>query len=124
MSFQSRPASVSANWMASAPICIAVLSNLPNGCRPTPMMATSLVISGSFSDRLESERHDLVAVVVGGQRHQVLAGRTGEGRPRGEALGGPRHQRSAARQQQLGHLAPAAARAPLLHWERRGTTAA
>src|ERR1700728_1903220 len=47
MSFQSTPASANANWMASAPICIAVLSNLPNGCRPTPMMATSLLISSS-----------------------------------------------------------------------------
>src|SRR6516162_4716516 len=69
MSFQSTPASVKADWMASAPICIAVFSNLPNGCRPTPMMATSLVISGSFLDRLEGEREDLVAVGVGGQRH-------------------------------------------------------
>src|ERR1700756_2504614 len=86
MSFQSTPASVSADWMASAPICIAVLSCLPNGCRPTPMMATSLVISGSFwvdggdplhpapprsrspLDRLEGERDDLVAVSVGGKR--------------------------------------------------------
>src|SRR6516162_2657725 len=68
MSFQSTPASVSADWMASAPICIAVLSNLPNGCRPTPMMATSLVISGSLN-RLERERDDLVAVSVGGERH-------------------------------------------------------
>src|SRR5437879_13573831 len=80
MSFQSTPASPSADWMASAPICIAVFSNLPNGCRPTPMMATSLVISGSFLrpasprsrsplDRLERERDDLVAVGIGGERH-------------------------------------------------------
>src|ERR1700761_4859583 len=87
MSFHSRPASASADWMASAPICIAVLSCLPNGCRPTPMMATSLVISGSFwvdggdplhpapprsrspLDRLERERDDLVAVGVGGKWH-------------------------------------------------------
>src|ERR1700757_412740 len=68
MSFQFRPASLRADWMASAPICIAVFSNLPNGCRPTPMMATSLVISGSFSDRLERERDDLVAVGIGGKR--------------------------------------------------------
>src|SRR6202000_3242024 len=68
MSFHPTPASVSAVWMASAPICIAVLSNLPKGCRPTPMMATSLVISGSFFlDRLEGERDDLVAVCVGGK---------------------------------------------------------
>src|ERR1700722_3246198 len=33
------------------------------------MMATSLVISGSFCDRLERERDDLVAVGVGGERH-------------------------------------------------------
>src|SRR5271155_441858 len=87
MSFHSTPASVNANWIASAPICIAVFSNLPNGCRPTPMMATSLVISGSSwvdggdpvhpapprsrspLDRLESERDDLVAVCVAGKRH-------------------------------------------------------
>ena len=31
MSFQPTPASFNANWMASAPICIAVFSNLPNG---------------------------------------------------------------------------------------------
>src|ERR1700684_1279072 len=67
MSFQATPASFNANWMASAPICIAVFSNLPKGCRPTPMMATSLVMSDS-SDRLEREGDDLVAVSVGGER--------------------------------------------------------
>src|ERR1700744_492345 len=69
MSFQSTPASVNADWMASAPICIAVFSNLPKGCRPTPMMATSLLMSALLSDRLERERDDLVAVSVGGERH-------------------------------------------------------
>src|ERR1700751_2245126 len=67
MSFQSTPASVNANWMASAPISIAVFSNLPKGCRPTPMMATSLLMSGSSLDRLERERDDLVAFRVGGE---------------------------------------------------------
>src|SRR6201990_2134187 len=43
-SFQSTPASATAAKMASTPISIAVLpSNLPNGCRPTPMMATSFM---------------------------------------------------------------------------------
>src|SRR5580693_473821 len=54
MSFHSTPASVNANWMASAPICIAVLSNLPNGCRPTPMIATSLVIAMSLHGSVQS----------------------------------------------------------------------
>src|SRR3954454_4906592 len=69
MSFHSTPASARANWIASAPICMAVLSNLPNGCRPTPMMATSLLISGSFSNRREGECDDLVAFLIRGQRH-------------------------------------------------------
>src|SRR4051794_40678415 len=87
MSFHSTPASVSADWMASAPISIAVFSNLPKGCRPTPMMATSLVMSGllcllavtrfirlrrvhdRLGDRPERERHDFVAVRIGGERH-------------------------------------------------------
>src|SRR6201999_3457662 len=67
MSFQSTPASVSADRIASAPICIAVLSNLPNGCRPTPMTATSFVISRLLVGRAEGERDDLVALGIGGE---------------------------------------------------------
>ncbi len=45
MSFQDRPASLTAAVIASTPICIAVLpSNLPNGCSPTPMIATSCIV--------------------------------------------------------------------------------
>src|SRR6185312_15999418 len=71
ISFQAIPASSRAAWMASAPICIAVLSNRPNGCRPTPMIATSFMrpTPSSRSDRREGERHDLVAFLVGGKRH-------------------------------------------------------
>src|SRR6516165_11253228 len=44
MSFQSTPASASARRIASAPISIADLpSNRPNGCRPTPITATSFI---------------------------------------------------------------------------------
>src|SRR5271168_3329078 len=180
MSFHPTPAPVNAGWIASAPICIAVFSNLPNGCRPTPMMATSLVISGSSwvdggdpvhpapprsrspLDRLESERDDLVAVSVGGERHhgeldlltelelgrvvlgqpaldsdhvteldqadaerdEVVTGRAKVGSSGREALGGPCHQGSAARQQQLAHPTATAARTPLLHWEGGGATVA
>src|SRR5690242_10304436 len=67
MSFQSTPASARAAWIVSAPISIAVLSKRPNGCRPTPMMATSFVIFSPL-DRLERERDDLVALVVRGER--------------------------------------------------------
>src|ERR1044072_1642793 len=77
MSFHSTPASVSADWIASAPICMAVLSNRPNGCRPTPMIATSFELLIDFStlvpDRLESEGDGLGAVLVGGERqHRQL----------------------------------------------------
>ena len=42
MSFHSMPASASASRMASTPISMADLpSKRPNGCSPTPMMATS-----------------------------------------------------------------------------------
>jgi len=47
------------------------------------------------------------------ERHEILADWAGVRSSGREALGGPRHQGSAARQQQLAHLAP-------LH---RGTTA-
>ena len=45
----SMPASVTAAKIASTPIAIADLpSKRPNGCRPTPMMATSLVMCVPF----------------------------------------------------------------------------
>src|SRR6185437_9741812 len=69
MSFQSTPASVSAAWIASAPISIAVLSNRPNGWSPTPMMATSFVMGCSSLDRLEGERDEFIALVIGGERN-------------------------------------------------------
>src|SRR5512143_3318793 len=68
MSFHSILASSSAAWIASAPISIAVLSNRPNGCRPTPMIATSFMADSSLSQWPEGERHNLVALVVGVQR--------------------------------------------------------
>src|SRR3954447_21279927 len=65
--------------MASAPISTADFSNRPKGCRPTPMMATSLLMSNSLNvgswrersslDRLERERDELVAVGVRGERN-------------------------------------------------------
>ena len=43
-SFHSTPASATAAKMASTPISIADLpSNRPNGCSPTPMIATSFI---------------------------------------------------------------------------------
>ena len=55
MSFHSTPASATAAKMASTPISIADLpSNRPNGCRPTPMMATSF-IEASSRDPLERQ---------------------------------------------------------------------
>src|SRR5215831_11994413 len=68
-SFQSTPASWSAAWIASAPIWMQVLSNRPNGWRPTPMMATSSMSQLlSHSGWGEGEGEDLVAFVVGVQR--------------------------------------------------------
>src|SRR6478609_2364108 len=68
-SLHCTPASATAAKIASTPISIADLpSKRPNGCRPTPMMATSF-IGGSSLDGLASERDDLVAVVVGGERN-------------------------------------------------------
>ena len=48
MSLHCTPASATAAKMASTPICMADLpSNRPNGCRPTPMMATSFISCSS-----------------------------------------------------------------------------
>src|SRR3954447_12475704 len=69
MSFHSTPASTTAEKMASTPISIADLpSKRPNGCRPTPMMATSFMRQSSL-DRFQGERDDFVAVVVSGERN-------------------------------------------------------
>src|SRR4051795_8764034 len=74
MSFQVIPASARAIWIASAPICTADVSNRPKGCSPTPMIATSFIVAPGVSrrwrrsGRLEGERHDLVALGVGGER--------------------------------------------------------
>ena len=58
--------------IATAPISIA--SRLPGtgrtGAIPTPTIATSITRLLPLSDRPERERHDLVAVVVGAERHQ------------------------------------------------------
>src|ERR1044072_3380684 len=49
MSFHSTPASATAAKMASTPISMADLpSKRPNGCSPTPMTATSLVMVSSL----------------------------------------------------------------------------
>ena len=60
----------SARRIATAPISIPVVSpKRPKGWRPTPMIATSLVMRAPLLHRPERERHDLVAVVVGAERH-------------------------------------------------------
>src|SRR5262249_8892516 len=70
-SFHSTPASTSAAWTASDAISIAGFSpNRPNGCKPTPMMATSFISKlldrsrNAGSDRREGDGHDLVPFVV------------------------------------------------------------
>src|SRR5258707_13903906 len=69
MSRHSAPASASALRIAIAPISIPVTpTKRPNGCRPTPTMATSMPVS-FLRDGPEREGHDLVAVVVGAERH-------------------------------------------------------
>src|SRR5262245_9228525 len=79
MSRHSTPASARARRMAIAPMSIPVRSpKRPNGCNPTPPIATSTssppsgrsyaeVRSGHGPER---ERHDLVAIVVGAVRYQ------------------------------------------------------
>src|SRR5262245_8266861 len=71
MSFHSTPASSSAFRIATAPISIPdTPANRPNGCSPTPMIATSIPIAALPSvDGSERERHDLVAIIVGAERH-------------------------------------------------------
>src|SRR5262249_37479354 len=78
MSRHSTPASASARRMAIAPMSIPVRSpKRPNGCSPTPTMATSTVSPPRgdsrrrpFVDRSEGERHELVAILVGAERHE------------------------------------------------------
>src|SRR3954470_22433841 len=63
-SFHSTPAAPRAARMASAPISSADLGpKRPNGCSPTPMMATSSM--SVLLGRAEGVGHDLGAVVVG-----------------------------------------------------------
>src|SRR5689334_4004294 len=72
MSSHFTPASANAARIATAPISMPVVSpKRPNGCNPTPTTATSMLMSISCSgDGPERERHDLVAVVVGAERHE------------------------------------------------------
>src|SRR5262245_4212041 len=85
MSFHSTPASSSARRIATAPISMPdTPANRPNGCSPTPMIATSIPMGRSLlggvpasltlapistSHRPERERHDLVAILIGAERH-------------------------------------------------------
>ena len=57
--------------MASAPMSMAdLVPNRPNGCRPTPMIATSSMSDlPTVGDRRERERHDLGAVLLRPERH-------------------------------------------------------
>src|SRR5262249_14703060 len=72
MSRHSTPASASARRMAIAPMSIPVRSaKRPNGCSPTPMIATSTWPPACLcSCRSERERHDVVAIAVRSRRHQ------------------------------------------------------
>src|SRR5262245_7509 len=68
-SFHAAPASTSAARSASAPMSIADLGpKRPNGCSPTPMIATSST-SARLLDRRERVGHDLGAVLVDPERH-------------------------------------------------------
>src|SRR4051812_44780253 len=69
------PASFMADRIASSPISIADLpGNRPNGCRPTPMIATSSIGSSlrrssrGRGGRGEGVDHDLVPVVIDAER--------------------------------------------------------
>src|SRR5262245_24403996 len=79
MSRHATPASASARRMAIAPMSIPVRSpKRPNGCSPTPTIATSTSVpprarscaGAGLADGPEGERHDLVAVVVSPERYQ------------------------------------------------------
>src|SRR2546423_776753 len=70
MSRHCTPASASARRIATAPISIAVVSpNRPNGCSPTPMMATSSTAVPLSADRLEGEGQHVVSVLVRAERN-------------------------------------------------------
>src|SRR5262249_31663431 len=75
----STPASARARRMAIAPMSMPVRSaKRPNGCNPTPTIATSTSLppcERSYgevrsADRPECKRHDLVAIVVRATRHK------------------------------------------------------
>src|SRR4029453_2510972 len=77
MSRHATPASARARRMAIAPISIPVTSpKRPNGCRPTPTIATSTPrppyarssVGPGSADGPEGEGDDLVPRVVGGER--------------------------------------------------------
>src|SRR5262245_43993418 len=79
MSRHPTPASARARRMAIAPMSIPVRSaKRPNGCSPTPTVATSTASpplqrsneGARAAGGPECERHDLVAIVVGTERHQ------------------------------------------------------
>src|SRR5262245_7912162 len=72
MSRHSTLASASARRIAMAPISIAETpGKRPNGCSPTPMIATSIRYPlWVLVDRPECEGDDLVALVVGAERNQ------------------------------------------------------
>src|SRR4051812_37945486 len=90
MSRHSTPASASARRIATAPMSIAVMSlKRPNGCSPTPMMATSSLLMRSSLHRCECERHDFVAGVVGVERYEHELHRHPDLEHRGIRLGEP-----------------------------------
>src|SRR5690349_8227536 len=72
-SFHSAPASASAARMASAPMSMADFGpNRPNGCRPTPMIATSsmsALLPGPSAGGGEGVGHDLGSVLVDPEGH-------------------------------------------------------
>src|SRR6185369_14480199 len=69
ISRHATPASFSAASTASRQSCVTdLLSNLPQGCIPRPMTATSLMASLPVAHRAELPRDDLVAVGVVAER--------------------------------------------------------
>src|SRR4051794_35083958 len=70
MSRHCTPASARARRIATAPMSMPDMpSKRPNGCSPTPMMATSSIATPLSAGRREREGHDLGAVVVGAERY-------------------------------------------------------
>src|SRR3954454_20671156 len=72
MSRHCTPASARARRIATAPMSMPdIPSKRPNGCSPTPMIATSSISASRLSacDGAKREGHDLGAVVLGAERH-------------------------------------------------------